>query len=129
MTIVSESAHGTDLILFPCVFFIVDVAGKTVLKLQKFHRKKILTIEMFILANFVHKKMSFEQSQFEKLDKTFPEFYLLISSSLWVPEESSFQASKCSFKNTETVSEFPPYTDQVLFICVLLIVCIKKKLF
>lgn len=102
MTTVSESAHGADLILFPCVFFIVDVAGKTVLELKKFHRKKNLPLKcLFWLILSKKKKMGFEQSRFEKLDKTFPEFYLVISSSLWVPEESSFLASICSFKNTE----------------------------
>ena len=45
--------------------------------------------------------MGFEQSQFENVDKTFTEFYLFLSPSLCVLEESSFKAATLWFKNAE----------------------------
>ena len=66
-----------------------------ILKVQKFSGTNIVTIDMFIFANFVQ-KVNFEESHLRNVGERLPELLLFVLGSLRVFGESCLKATKAS---------------------------------
>ena len=128
------------------LFLLCEYSRKVILRLQMFRWTDIFTIEAFVFANFVQ-KINFVLSQFQKLVVVVPEFSLFAISSLRLLEESLFKPLKVPVY--EAFYQFNVYfcyictknwlwtivlsvswrgTTWILFICVVFMAGIKKKI-